>query len=908
MKRRMIALFGAVAMLLVFFTACGTKPPVSVTQNDPQLVVALNPTLVYDDGTTVNAYNDMNKAMGADSQSSTLSAIADSPWAWGYSDDNGWTERAVYGFGRWMSGTGKLAKGVFAYRFNQAGNTSLGVYDVQSNEMTTYQDDALPEAGMLLTAVAGSEEGLAYIAPQTGVMSLPAGTITAVEQVAGVKTGFLAEDGTPRSACVRILFNGDQLWSGTLMNSTAAEDGVAVTQLSYPQFDNLPADEGSALLFTLELNAEANRDEDITMPTVNEEDNWQVVKASRTVLKDNTLEESDITTDDGSIKTIMSYQFTFTLVRDAKYTKMVTEFATDIMRRTAAEVFTGREGRESEYEIVIGVMAERPESKKIYDEIISARADNAGDYVIRLVGTKLYIVGANDDALQTALQYFLDTFVKDDQGKIPAKYNYYYHPAHKVYTLAGQNIASYTIRTEYYPSLVVQRAAEAVQKAVLDDCGYVIPIKALNSKGTDAGNNEIRIGPMNGAVKVQRQYDTRFNHTDWQQFMSIDSDGMLAGDDGAWRVKFSGKNVVVEGGEAYSVNVGTMTFIADLRKSGALATSYAASGVYKSYYDYAMMGKYDTVDYAMSDGFGLTYSEDFSYTGTDEEKEKTVRSKWNWDTQPNNPEANDKDQEMYCYMPDVYGTNWWVAADTAGNSYLFEITKKRTMEHEGSDFGYEGQRMTAEGKWGFRYGLWETRLIMGTRNGTSSSIWAVTDPPYERIGPYCEIDVYENYGREAFVPCTHHNQDKVYIGNYHFQAPYYQEACWEVPREGEHYYDTFHHIAVDWSYDYINFYLDGECVSRMPMTDYEHFKYYRTGMVVKFWHGVMSKFYCNMNEKGEHGKLPAYVPSYFMDDVSKFFELQLVDYTRLHQVNNDTVELKQAESEMKFLSTFGKVR
>ena len=92
------------------------------------------------------------------------------------------------------------------------------------------------------------------------------------------------------------------------------------------------------------------------------------------------------------------------------------------------------------------------------------------------------------------------------------------------------------------------------------------------------------------------------------------------------------------------------------------------------------------------------------------------------------------------------------------------------------------------------------------------------------------------------------------------------------------------------------------------MTYYEHFKYYRTGMVMKLWHGVMTKFYCNMNEKGEHGKLPSYVPSYFMDDVDKFFEIQLIDYTRLHQLSNENVELKQAESEMRTLSGFDKVR
>jgi hypothetical protein len=321
-----------------------------------------------------------------------------------------------------------------------------------------------------------------------------------------------------------------------------------------------------------------------------------------------------------------------------------------------------------------------------------------------------------------------------------------------------------------------------------------------------------------------------------------------------------------------------------------------------------MMGGYDTVDFAMADGYGLTLSEDFNYTGSEEMREKGTRSTWTWETTNKNPEANDGDQEMYGYQPDTYGKAWWIGTDTFGNNYLFQTAKKRTLEHEGSDFGWEGVQMSTEGKMGFRYGLWETRLVMATRNGTASSVWAVTDPPYERVGPYCEFDVYENYGRDIFVPCTHHNQDGVYLGNYHFQAPYYQEACWLSPREGEHFYDTFHHVALDWSHDYVNFYLDGECVSRMPMTDHEHFKYYRTGVVLKIGMSSGSKRYNNMNEKGEHGKLPAYIPSYYMDDVSKYFEMALIDYTRIHQKSNDTVELKQAESQMRFLSSYGKIR
>ncbi len=912
MKKRIIALVGALALLLTFFTACGNTvtPPDGdkpAGSNDPQLVVAVSPIVVYDNDAVVVPFNDINKAMGQDSQSSTLSAIADSAWGWVYNDsERGWTNRAVYGFGRWKNGAGTQAKGVFAYNFNQAGSNSLGLYDTQSNEIVTYQDETLPDSGVLLSAGAGAEEGLIHTATQAGSWSLSSGTITAVEQVAGVKTGFLAEDGTARSASIRILFNGAQIWSGTLMNSAAAEDGVAVTQLTYPQIDDLPITDGSTLMFTLELNAESNSDEDITKPTEGEGGKWQVVQKSTQVLAEDSdePEESDVVADDGSIAMISNYQFTFTIVRDkAKYLKKAIEYSETIMRRTAAEVFIGKEGKEAKYELVMGVCSERPESKKIYDELIGARADNAGDYVIRLIGTKIYVVGVNDDALFAAMDYFLSTFIKDDKGKIPAKYNYYNKPEHKVYTLAGDNIATYTIRTERYPSLIVQRAAEAIQKAVLEECGYIMTIKPMNYDGTDLGNKEIRIGPMNGAVTVDRQYDTRFNSNNWQQYMTIEDDGMIDGDYGYWRVGFSGKNVVIEGGSAYSVNVGTMALLADIRKNLSIATSYKKSGNYTSAYDWKTKTKYDTVDFSMADGYGLVFADEFDYAGTDKEKDKTFRSLWLLDEKP----GNQADEEMICYNPQVYGKNWWLDG-IDGNNYYFMVANKRNMATEGSDVGYEGTRAQSMGYWGYRYGIWETRMVMGTRNGSTSAIWAVTDPPYERVGPYLEIDVYENYGQDCFVPCTHHSQDDTYLGNYHFQPPYYQEACWHLPNEGEHFYDTFHHITVDWTYDFINFYFDGVCVSRMPMTNHDEFKYYRNGIALWLSMGVPNKSYSMMRPLGSTEPQSLHIPRTFMDDVTKYFEVQLIDYTRIHQTSNDDVDVKQAESEMKFTSRYGKIK
>ncbi len=920
MTKRITALISALILLLTFFTACGNagdgtqagdKPQ---QKNDPQIVVAANPVFVFDNDVTAIAYNDMNAAMAADSKSSSLAAIADSAWSWAYDRDGTWADRAVYGFGGWKSGAGAKAKGVFAYAFNEVGSLSLGVYRTKANELVTYQDEALPEVGVLLSAVVGEEEALVYTVPQDGTLTIPAGTLTAIEQVAGVSTGFLAEDGTARSASVRILVNNKQVYSGTLCNTTAAEDGVAVTQLSYPQISDMQVKAQDVVIIAVKLDAEANSDEDVTAPTVDEADNWKVVHKSTQVEVDKNAQknESDVVADDGSIPLVSDFQFTFSVVRESRYIAMATTFMTTIMRRTGTEVHTVRDGKEEAFELVIGEHSAHPESTKIYNEIKSARADNAADYVIRLVGTKLYIVGANDDALQEALDYFLATFVKDDSGKVPAKYNYYYKPAHVIYTLAGQNIAGYTIRTERYPSLVVQRAAEAVQRTVLEQCGYILPIKAMNLAGTDAGDKEIRIGPMNGAVKVERIYDTRFTSGDWQNYYTrFDADGMLDADYGYYRVGFAGNSIAIEGGSAYAVSVGTMKMLADLVKNKTLTTSYATSDTYESYFDYKLKGGYDKVDFSMADGFGLVYAEEFDYTGTDEEKNQSFRSKW----AVNNDRTENPETIMYQYRPGVYGNNWWVAADTAGNSYLFEVTKKRVKAYgDENDHGYDAVRMAAAGKWGFRFGIWETRLVSGTRNGACSAVWSNTGAPYSTRKPWHEIDVYENYGRDYFIPCFHaFGGDGKYIGEYTFSPPYYQTPCCYRPNEGEHLYDTFHHVTVDWTYDYLRVYYDGVLGSEMNMTADSVFTPFRNGQTIKLANGVGVHSYCSMNPPpGYTNSEIVYIPEYWMGlygaDIKDFFEVQVVDYTRVYQTSNDHIEYKQAENDIQFTNSFGRVK
>ena len=913
MKTRIWAFLLAACMLCMVFSGCaGDGQPGKTpgnTSNEAQFAVALNPVLAYDSDDAVIAYNTVNAAMRTDHEASSLTAMQDTGWHWMFRAAAGWEERPTYALDKWQSGAGKTAKKVYAYTYTESGRTSLSRYAAQTTELTPYQSETVPQSGLLCSGVGTQEEALSYVVEKDGVLTIPEGTVTAIAAVAGIKTGFLAEDGTARSASVRLMINDTQLWSGTLCNATAAADGTAVTQLSYPTMKNLSVKAGDVVFFAFQLNAQANRDADVSAPGDN--GGWALVRKSRLVPAGTTSEntsKTDVVRDDGSISMITDYMSTFTLVRDpddAVLVSMVSNMATVMMDHFGAVIsVASRTADEAEYEIVVGAYAVRPQSVALTQELQNARADNASDYRIRLIGKKVYIVAANNEALQAAVEYFLEKFGSDDDAAIPADYDYYYQPAHKVYMLAGRNIASYTIRTERYPSLVVQKAAEALRQLVQDDCGYRMEIRPMNNAGTDAGSNEIRLGPMNGRVGVTRTYDTRFTNKNESAYMSIEADGYPDWPESRYEAKAQGDCYVVSGGSSYAVNAAVSALLTQLKQSGAVTADQVIAGDYVS--AYAVKTKFSNVKYDLCGGYGMVIADEFSYTGTDEEIEKQVKSRWSVsvDEAAGPPSKTPGEEPPRQKRAGIYGDTWWITQDGTGNGYLQQITKAES-------YGYDAGRLISQYKWGFRYGIWETRLVMATRNGACSSLWAMTEFPVIYTTDRLEIDLYENKGQDAYAGhLIHWSKAADGRDQFHIFDDYGDGGFTNIivsPEENEHFYDTFHHMALEWTPTSMTLYLDGRQTSTMNTMGYNVFL---NGVAIKLANGVGTTFDNGQSYtavRGKDGVMRTYDPDDFMEDVSKFFEVQTVDYTRVFQTANDGKSTNEA-SRFWMANSFGKVK
>ncbi len=882
MKIRLLSLASAVVMLLTLAVGCadvGTSNPsggkTEANENTAQLVVAMNPIFVYDDGETVIAYNDIKNATKADFEGATLTSLQQNTgWSWMYKIPDNWKKRAPYALDNWTNGSGAEAKNTFAYAYNNERTTSLTSYYAQSTELTTYgETDTIPDYGLLLSVTGGEEEAITYTVQKDGILNVAEGVFTAIRSVAGVNTGFLAEDGTPRSASIRVMLNDLQVFSGTLCNSAASPDGKAVTTLNYDQISDLKVEAGNVILIAVKLDATANKDEDQSAPPYNDEDNWTVVNTEvRVPITDKDDTHKPVDTEQ-PLPILDKYDSRFVLVRSGQMDDDMLVVAADLRANMEAmlntEVLLRNENHAEEtYEIVLGPMKERPDSLRVYKELTDYRANNANDFIIRRIGNKLYISATNALSMEKAATYLLETFYTSEKSTIPAGYTYENRPAAVEAHIAGIPLGSYVIRVEKYPTMMVQRAAEELQQRVRETCGYQLPILPMTDNGKHY-DREIQIGPMNGNVKVERAYDTRFTAatTDTVGKLKITPSGFITGKaDGYYRVALKGNHLVINGATAYATNAAVMAVYAAIEKNGGLAKGYT------------LEGNYHTGAYALSGGYDLVWREDFSYDTTKEASavDKEVREYWqiSGDTTPGptiiDRDANNEpiwDQQR---RPGIYGENWWIWTDkTTGNGYLVEVTKKER-------YGYDAGRLIAQNKWAFRYGIWETRIVTGTRNGACSAVWAYSGAPDVNASSMNEIDVYENFGQDLVSACYHTWRPE------HIQHLEGTSHNVVRPAAGEHFWDTFHSIGIEWTAKELTFYWDGQAFDYIDLTDVPSGQVSTT---IKFANGVGTSFYSQ-----------GYNPADWMNEaytaatgktVEDFFEIQLVDYSYVFQTSNE---------------------
>ena len=509
---------------------------------------------------------------------------------------------------------------------------------------------------------------------------------------------------------------------------------------------------------------------------------------------------------------------------------------------------------ESTYELIVGTLSERPESAEVYNEIKDFRDNNSQDYIIKQIGTKLYISGMTDKALEGAVAHLIENFINQKQYTVSADYTYIYRKEYPLenMTLGGTEIKNFTIRVEKYPSYLVKNSATELQTALMEQTGYELPIVNITDDGKRY-DNEICIGPMNGSVKMELKRDEHFNsvtiNTDAD--LKIDDDGLLKNVDyGYFEAEVKNGSFYINGGSTYAINYGMSLVTEELLKGKGLPDGFKLNGTYDG--SSTLLGDY-----------GLTFAEEWNYTGSNSQIDSAVREKWtiSRDTTAGPTELGEDEWDKQS-RPGVYGENWWIQHN-GNNGYLFEITKK-------SSDGYHAGRLISENKWAFRYGILDVRMVMATRNGACSAVWFAGGRPESNPNGFNEIDLYENFGYDS-IKTSLHTWGSLAGESRHVMHKLDTDIT-ATPQNGEHFWDTFHYLTLVWTDKEIGCYLDGELYALADITD-EEFASMHLFTTIKLANGVGTKNYTSSN------------PQNYLDDVSKFFEIQAIDYVRLYQTN-----------------------
>ncbi len=935
MKRRLFSLILCVVLITTFFAGCNrnTAKVGLTTKFTPraQLVVAANPVFVYEDDNVVAPINDIKKAIDNDISSATITSLSETDWSWITRDGENWKKRPLYGVEKWKSGTGAKAKDLRVYSFSQDGTISVASYNTKNVSVETYSEE-LSQYGILLSVGAKTQEAFCYTVPTDGTITIPEGTFTAIQKVGSVKTGFLAEDGTGRSAVVSIQVNSKVLYHGQLCNSVAG-DGTAVTQLTYPTLENINVTAGDTVTINLILNARVNKDEDVSSPEDTEDDaqdteddysDWTDTDSQDNSSSDNSSSDKDNSSKDEEkipkkIPLITGYDATFKILRSSDLSG--TSLQNVVLTRINMEKILGAEvilyddettEANSDYEIIIGE-SNRPESEKVYKELKSYRAGHAADYIIRMVGKKLVIAATTDYSLENAINYFMENYCKDDRASVPSDLNVVHRPDMYTIMLGDNNIASFAIRTERFPSVITVNAAKDIQNWIIEKTGYTV------SRTTDQTKSDLEILVYSTARSGYKNYNFRTLATEnMAESIGID-------DCNNYKITFDSKKLYINAGSTTAANFAVQELLKEFEKTAKNGKVQISKG-------YKKTGAYKDGEYTLSNGYGLTWNDEF--TGDYDDGTRLDRNKWelyhevNLGTKyeiskvfkkfgiSNLDEFKNKFKGNWITGDYSFSIKGNVISGTVPEGYIMNgINNTTCMEGKDGNFyidnnalkmmgrpiegpsdpmydgvsSYMNSEICTNNTMLFRYGIYESRTIMEMDKCLNGHDWLNAQQGSGNIsaGDYApEIDLAENFGMDnTSVRNMHtwvHGNAAGHVS--HNSNGDMGGVTWDKLPDGEKFSDTYHHWGVEWTPDYLAFLIDGEPTQIVEINNTTFAAFHEYVQVLKTC--LMGNDLYNINNM---------IPLYVYDDIDEINSLTAETYTdfvRIYQKDDDVYGLK----------------
>jgi len=601
----------------------------------------------------------------------------------------------------------------------------------------------LNKNGVIFSFTGTGEEGLCYIADKDCFIEFADrndGTVSIVENIAGMNASYLKNDSAKKYILLRIYKNNRIYWQEVL-----AADSLSV---EFPNFTNLELKAGDSVMITAKAVKSVKG---IVRGNCDIEQKFETITLEHPI-----TEKVQIELEEGNpneipiVKDSMS-NFKFVYPKNAdENTKIYLNNLIKYMENNLAiypESISDDEAElyDDENYILIGE-TKFEQSKKAIAEIKKARNANAGDFIIRQQDNTVVIAALNSYSINYAIEFFKQNYCNDKKVVIRKGLNYVSSKfnAIKSIKLSGSSITDYTIVLSQYSSFMETAAADYLVDNIVNLTGIILPIKNDKSAVT---NNEILIGNTN---RTSANYSVLADNQTGEEF----------------EIKVENGKCSVLSRSNSAVNAGVIELVKKLKGGNV------ANGSYKGAYDGT---------YSLTNGYKLSWSEDFY--GDKLSKTWTKKGAGGYETTRGGTTYSDMANAS------VKDGAYIAKSQVIGNdSYGVDITAA------GSKPMY------------FKYGFVEGRIKMSEIIGYLSGLWVVT---YTGGGTGTgEFDIYENAGKtNEFKPNLHiwGTEHKELLQN---EANRREGTAPKVVID-ERFGDNYHHFGMEWTNDFIAFYIDG---------------------------------------------------------------------------------------------------
>ena len=836
---RLVSLFIALC-LIVGCCGCTTgiasARPVVAGKEGAQYVIALNPSIAFEDTTVNSIRNSLSSSLQADVSSGKAESLySGTAWRWlTHNSDGSWDTRKLRAVTMWMNSEGLTNNGVpYTYTVTDSGLSSLSVYDATKMDIKGVSDGELPSSGVIMSFTGEKEEGITYIADKDCIVELAdrsSGNIAVVSSISGLGTDFTALEGAKKAIVLRIYKNNRIYWQEVLEAGTTA--------VSFPTF-NLELKTGDIISVTAQAMDDTsaiirgNCDLPATTTTIIEK------IPTETQVEDIKVTGIPFFNEDGLMQ--------FTIVRNADATvnqvKIIKSLYDGMCKNLNTDVEYKKDGDEVEGRRIFIYDVNDPAAKAVMNEVKQGRKQNYADFIIRLVGDDIVIAAVSDMGLEMAIEFFLKNYCTSQDAQLPLDLDYVsskYNPIKNV-TLAGTAISKYRIVVSSTASYMESTAANALSEELTRLCGNLIPV--VEDKNTSKQDYEIVIGNSN---RANYRGIADYNIT------SIDSASLVDGKASNYEIKVDSKRTTVLADHVSGVNAGTLKLISLIKSKTSVAKS-------------TVKGKYDG-EYSLLDGYKLTFADEFDGD--------SLKKHWSrYGLGDGDAGVNWTGGKTYTNLPTVSGGN-----------LVNTVTWKRNSD-KSVDINKSEMRSMGKNAMNYMWGYIEIRIKYAKSWGLTHSFLTQA----ENTGGFLEANIIETFGNPYKNQFNMHSWGGNVPGghiNHHSEGTGILNNSVGVTCE-EGFGQEYHTFGWEWTDDWSQFYCDGKKTWYFEHSTPSYSLFDKPCFVVL---SFRSGFYKGPNAGVGYGGENTKNNPFFMDETMDFYsDTVLVDYLHIYQKDNGSV-------------------